>query len=561
MTSGGIRTSVKAYINEQRLASLAVNHENNEGINTHLDPLAEAMTAASSNSYGLCDGNMPCLPILSSATKEGQKPSEVISSMLCVGGRIKMNASNGNTEVFINGREITKVELLMLQLVGVQCAADTHFWVYDDGSYELEGENNIKGSIWGTAATKLVCAVLSLPVPSKSSNPVIPDIIEQRTQNILLVGDHESVASTIFKQARILYRAIPFSVDERESIKSTIQRNIYGYLGILLEVRERFEEECLAEMRRHCSSSRAVSSGMRNNAKTPYSIGPKLKAFSDWLLKTKASGYLEAIFPAATFEFAPFVEELWNDSAIQRAVHILRVNYEPTDRDILYAEGDTSANGLACVDFSFPQSEFGYENNTTDQHDSLLRYQLIRVSEGLGESCQWLETFGDAGLVIFCLSLSDYDQFSADGNSSITNKMLQSRAVFESIVTHPSFEKMNCLLLLSKFDLFVKKIARVPLTQCDWFDDFNPLLSYDLGQPAYEYVAVKFKRLYSSLTNKKLYVSPVEDFEPDSVIGALKYSTEILKWDNLMGNCYLSIQDYSICSSMTSGPAPSISFR
>ncbi|PRQ59175.1 putative guanine nucleotide binding protein (G-protein), alpha subunit [Rosa chinensis] len=210
-----------------------------------------------------------------------------------------------------------------------------------------------------------------------------------------------------------------------------------------------------------------------------------------------------------------------------QAVHILRVNYEPTERDILYAEGDTSANGLAGVDFSFPQSEFGYENNTTDQHDSLLRYQLIRVGEGLGESCQWLETFRDAGLVIFCLSLSDYDQFSADGNSSITNKMLQSRAVFESIVTHPSFEKMNCLLLLSKFDLFVKKIARVPLTQCDWFDDFKPLLSYALGQPAYEYVAVKFKRLYSSLTDKKLYVSLVEDFEPDSVIGALKYSTEI----------------------------------
>lgn len=51
--------------------------------------------------------------------------------------------------------------------------------------------------------------------------------------------------------------------------------------------------------------------------KMMYSISPKLKAFSDWLLKVMASGNLETIFPAATREYAPFIEELWRDAGFQ----------------------------------------------------------------------------------------------------------------------------------------------------------------------------------------------------------------------------------------------------
>lgn len=170
---------------------------------------------------------------------------------------------------------------------------------------------------------------------------------------------------------------------------------------------------------------------------------------------------------------------------------------------------------------------------------------MIRLHpSSLGEKCKWLELFEGVDIVLFCVSLTAYDEYEEDSRGVLVNRMLASKQLLESIITHPTFDQKNFLLILNKYDLLEEKIERVPLSRCEWFQDFQPVMSHNncstssnrgnntpLAQRAFQFIAMKFKKLFKSVTERKLYVSLVTGMEPDSVDEAVRYSREIIKWE------------------------------
>ncbi|CAM8886344.1 unnamed protein product [Rhodiola kirilowii] len=308
---------------------------------------------------------------------------------------------------------------------------------------------------------------------------------EKHIQKLLLLGAGESGKSTIFKQIKLLFQT-GFDQEELKSYISVIHANVYQAIKILYD-------GSLEMSQNEADSTKFLVSS--ENKK----IGDKLSTIG---------GRLD--YPCLTKELADEIGTLWKDAAIQetllhgnelqvpdctnyfmRNLHRLAdINYVPTksmQEDVLHARVRTT--GVVEIQFS-PVGE----NKRSGEV-----YRLFDVAGQRNERRKWIHLFEGVSAVIFCVSISEYDQTLYEDENK--NRMIETKELFDWVLKQPCFEKTSFMLFLNKFDIFEKKVLTVPLNVCEWFKDYEPVSTGKQEiEHAYEYVKKKFEELYFQST-------------------------------------------------------------
>jgi hypothetical protein len=72
---------------------------------------------------------------------EGKATSGIMLANLNLGGKLKVNASNGNTGVFVNGRELPKDEFIVIQTLLNEYIAPGYYWLDAFGNTGMVGQH------------------------------------------------------------------------------------------------------------------------------------------------------------------------------------------------------------------------------------------------------------------------------------------------------------------------------------------------------------------------------------------------------------------------------------
>lgn len=284
-----------------------------------------------------------------------------------------------------------------------------------------------------------ICGAEDDPEARKVSNEIDKQLardgkIARGEVKLLLLGPGESGKSTIFKQMKIIQINGGYSSEELSSFKYIVYGNCITQMKVIV------------------------------NAAINYSIPFQSKENEEraqTILQVPAGG------DAWTPDLGKIIKTLWSDSGVQqaytlrgKAYHLndsasyffenidrfLESGYIPTEQDALRAR--VRSTGIEEAEFKF----------------SDLSFRMLDVGGQRSERRKWIHCFDSVTAVIFCVSMSEYDQMLREDDTQ--NRTLESLMLFDEICNSPWFRETAFILFLNKIDLFREKIQSVDLNVC-----------------------------------------------------------------------------------------------
>jgi len=344
----------------------------------------------------------------------------------------------------------------------------------------------------------------------KRSNEIDSILSKRQKQSaeevkLLLLGPGESGKSTIFKQMKILQVGGGFTQEELQQYRYIVYGNCITQMRVLVTACDKLGLEYESDN----------------------------KARSQRMLELQGGG------DAWSAQVAEDIRALWNDAAIQKT-------YEHRDRD--FQLNDSASYFFNNID-RFMKPDFipneqdvlrarvrstGIDEAEFDFED--LQFRMLDVGGQRSERRKWIHCFDCVTAVLFCASLSEYDQTLREDDSQ--NRMKESLLLFDEICNSPWFRDTTFILFLNKMDLFREKIQKIPLSTCfpEYKDPDASEKLEDCVNKAGEYIKQKFlsqnnspHRIFTHMTcaisteNVQFVFKSVRQTLMDEVLGDLGF--------------------------------------
>ncbi|KAI3360261.1 hypothetical protein L3Q82_014574, partial [Scortum barcoo] len=269
----------------------------------------------------------------------------------------------------------------------------------------------------------------------------------KRLVKILLLGAGESGKSTFLKQMRIIHGQ-DFDQKAKEEFKATIFSNVIKGIRVLVDAREKLH----------------IPWGDPSNQRH----GDTMMAFDTRAAMAHGHGMVEhKVFQ----RYLPSIRALWADEGIQNAYDrrrefqlgesvkyfldnlekLAQSDYLPSQQDILLARKPTK--GIHEYDFEIKNVPF----------------KMVDVGGQRSERRRWFECFDSVTSILFLVSSSEYDQVLMEDR--LTNRLMESLNIFETIVNNRVFSNVSIILFLNKTDLLEEKVRQVSIK--DYFPEFS----------------------------------------------------------------------------------------